>query len=111
MLTSLTMTTDFVKQAVINYNVVVNSVNGTAFDMINAAPSVPFLKPDINGNSMAEFDLISNPNSNSLCTSCTGRASAAFVGNQAQGVITTYSMGDAANQAIGASGAAVLIRP
>jgi hypothetical protein len=112
MLGSLTMTTDFKAQAVTNYNVVVNNVNGTpAFNMINAAQTVPFLKPDINGNSMGEFDLISNPIANGGCTSCTGRASAAFVGNQAQGVITTYSMGDAANQAIGASGAAVLIRP
>jgi len=92
---------------VTNYNVVVSAKGAPipAFDM--SATNIPFIKPDINGNTMADFVLISNNN----CTTCVGNASAAFVGNQAQGVITTYSIGDTTNPANGANGAAVLVRP
>jgi len=103
-LNNLTITTDFIAQQITNYNVVVN-VNGTpTYDM--TAKNIPFLKPDINGNVMREFNLLSNNN----CSTCTGNASAAFIGDKAQGVITTYSIGDTIDQSKGASGAAVLVR-
>ncbi len=106
-LNSLSITTDFIAQKVTNYNVVVSAKGAPipAFDM--SATNIPFIKPDINGNTMADFVLISNNN----CTTCVGSASAAFIGNQAQGVITTYSIGDTTNPANGANGAAVLVRP
>lgn len=104
-LKSLTMTTDFIKQEVANYTVVIDNLDGTpAFDM--SAQNIPFLAPDINGNVMREFDLISNNN----CSTCIGRASAVFVGDQAQGAITTYSTGDIIDPTKGANGAAVLLR-
>jgi len=105
-LNTLTITTDFQAQAITNYNVVVD-VNGVpTFDMV-AQQNIPFLKPDpVTGNVMREFDLVTNNN----CSTCIGRASAAFVGDQAQGVITTYSIGDTSDTAKGANGAAVLLR-
>lgn len=105
-LNTLTITTDFQAQAITNYNVVVD-VNGVpTFDMV-AQQNIPFLKPDpVNGNVMREFDLVTNNN----CSTCMGRASAAFVGDQAQGVITTYSIGDIIDPTKGANGAAVLLR-
>jgi len=111
-LNSLSITTDFIAQAVTNYTVVIDNANGTpAFNMsadMSAQQNIPFFAPDANGNTMREFDLISN---NTGCTTCIGRASAAFVGDQAQGVITTYSIGDSIDQTKGANGAAVLVRP
>ncbi len=110
-LNSLNITTDFVAQAVTDYTVVIDNANGSpAFNMsadMSAQQNIPFFAPDANGNVMREFDLISNDTG---CTTCTGRASAAFIGNQAQGVITTYSIGDSLNQTKGANGAAVLLR-
>jgi len=98
------MTTDFLAQAIVDYTVVVNDPNGpSSFNM--SAQSIPFLVPDpATGNVMREFDL-----NDFNCTSCIGRASAVFVGNQAQGVITTFSMGDTVDPTKGANGAAVLI--
>ena len=114
---SITMTTDFVAQAITDYRVVINNIDGSqAFDMSGDVfaqqnQNIPFLTPDINtGNVMNEFDLISN-DTGAGCPTCTGRASAAFVGNQAQGVITTYSIGQPGNPGNGANGAAVLVRP
>ncbi len=115
-LSSITMTTDFQAQAITDYTVVIKNIDGTpAFNMsadifAQQNQNIPFLTPDINtGNVMNEFDLISN-DTFAGCPSCLGRASAAFVGNQAQGVITTYSIGDTTNLKNGASGAAVLVR-
>ncbi len=103
-LNSLTMTTDFIKQQVVDYTVLIDNVDGTsAFNM--SAQNIPFLTPDVNGNVMREFDL-----SGVNCATCVGRASAAFVGDQAQGAITTYSIGDTAKPNTGANGAAVLLR-
>ena len=109
------MTTDFVAQAITNYRVVINNIDGSqAFDMSadifpQQKRSIPFLKPDIKtGDVMSEFNLISNITG---CPTCQGKASAAFVGNQAQGVITTYSIRDTNKPTKGANGAAVLVRP
>ncbi len=104
-LNSLTITTDFQAQAIVDYNVVVDDLNGiSSFSM--SAQNIPFLVPNATtGNVMSEFDL-----SDVNCTSCTGRASAAFIGDQGQGIITTFSMGDSVDQTKGANGAAVLLR-
>lgn len=101
---SLTITADFQAQAIIDYTVVVNDPNNGPSSFNMSAQIIPFLTPDAAGNVMREFNL-----TDFNCTSCTGRASAAFVGNQAQGVITTFSMGDTIDPTRGANGAAVLI--
>jgi len=105
-LSYLSITTDFTAQAVIDYTVIVDDLNGpSSFNM--SAQNIPFLVPDpATGNVMREFNLINN---NTGCVGCIGRASAVFVGNQAQGVITTFSMGDTLDPTKGANGAAVLI--
>jgi len=96
---SLTMTADFTAQAMVNYNVTISDPLGpSTFNMISTQP-IPF-------NAMDSFTLTS-PN----CPACAGNASAAFVGNQAQGVITTYSLRNTATPAIGATGSALLVRP
>lgn len=112
-LSSITITADFQAQAVTDYTVVIDNANGTpAFNMsadlfAQQGQGIPFLTPNANGDVMREFDLISN---DAGCTTCIGRASAAFIGDQAQGVITTYSIGDTLDQTKGANGAAVLVR-
>jgi len=103
-LNNLTITTDFVAQQIANYNVQITNVDGTpAFNM--SAQNIPFLLSDAAGNTMRDFGL-----SNVNCATCVGNASTAFVGDQAQGVITTYSISDTANPNAGANGAAVLLR-
>jgi len=103
-LSRLTINTDFIAQQIANYNVQIANIDGTAaFNM--SAQNIPFLKADVNGNTMSDFNL-----SNAGCQTCIGNASAAFVGDKAQGVITTFSISDTANPKKGANGAAVLLR-
>lgn len=95
-LVGLSVVSDFVNQQIVDYQVSVqDGVQGATFSM--GATNVPF-------NDMTSFNLVPVG-----CTSCSGSAGAVFVGNQAQGLMTNYSMQDISSTN-GVSGAAFLIR-
>ena len=107
-LVDITVQSNFQTGMLENYQIHVRDGSPVApvnFRMENAAP-VSFIN-------MNEFDLVDSglkAGSVSTCdVTCQGRAGTAFVGNQAQGIITTYSIGEVGGSK-GANGAAVLIR-
>lgn len=93
---SIDVTMDFQSNMMTQYDI--HASNGNANFMMNAGGPVSF-------NNMKEFDLVNY----SCNVSCQGRASAAFVGAQAQGLITTYSISEMGGPK-GANGAAFLTR-
>lgn len=94
-LITISAVSDFVNGKLADYQVVAQ--DGAA-NFAMQANNIPF-------QNMAEFDL----NQVNCNAGCTGRASAAFVGGQAQGMMTTYTIQDASG-AKGANGSALLIR-
>ncbi len=95
-LVQLNVVSDFVNQRIVSYQVGVQD-QGANFAM---------QANDILFQNMAEFDLTET----SCSVGCTGHASAAFVGSQAQGLMTTYSIQETGGGPKGASGAAFLGR-
>jgi len=96
-LLGLNVTADFVNQQITNYQIAAQDV-ATGNDFALQATSVPF-------GQMASFNL----NGSNCTTGCTGSAGAAFVGKQAQGMMTTYSLQNTAGTS-GVNGAAFLTR-
>lgn len=93
-LSSLTITADFLSSSSINYQL--TGANGGKSFVVGA--TVPFTQ-------MSEFNLVDMGCTNS----CEGNASAAFIGNNADGIITTYSVKEVGGTN-GINGAAVLTR-
>jgi len=107
-LVDITVQTNFQTRTLDSYQIHVRdggSANPVNFMMENEN-SVSF-------NDMREFNLVDSGLKTGRVATCTvacdGRASAAFVGAQAQGIITTYSIGEVGGPK-GANGAALLIR-
>ncbi len=104
-LNSISMTADFVAAEITAYDISLTLGTNTAVDMMLDLPvnvsGVPF-------DSMDDLRL----KDISVCTTCSGKASAAFVGPNAEGAITTYNLSNTdPNFKEGIQGAAVLVRP
>jgi len=95
-LNNLSVVSDFVNLKIVDYQISAQD-QGATFNM--QASNIPF-------QNMSDFNL----NEVSCNAGCTGRASAAFVGSQAGGLMTTYSIHETAGSVKGANGAAVLTR-
>jgi len=95
-LNSLSVVSDFVNLKIVDYQISAQD-QGATFNM--KASNIPF-------QNMSDFNL----NEVSCNAGCTGQASAAFVGSQAGGLMTTYSIHETAGSVKGANGAAVLTR-
>ena len=95
-LVDVTVTTDFIARTLSSYQIHTQDA-GADFFMQNAVP--------VSFADMNDFNLV-----DAGCTvSCTGRASAAFVGAQAEGMISSYSISEIGGPK-GSNGAAFLTR-